>query len=285
METTFINDLEDFSLLYKRIIDNDLAVNVDVSGYHFFNPKEILMLTQFFVVQNDNGIDGTLICDNGNGWYFDNIKLVDFCNSNFKSPCNQKQSCSTAIPIKRIDVSTMGNYIQHALDFFSCFCVGKDTDILNICISEIINNVSDHSRSLYDSYIFSQYYPKQDKIKFAISDLGVGIPRTVNDFLISRGEAPLLNYHALDWAIQKGKTSQSRINNKGLGLYNVTSYLKNTGTLEIFSDDVWCLMNKFGKLKLGSNPIKDFKGTLISVDINIKYLESEDETILDGFSF
>ena len=57
-----------------------------------------------------------------------------------------KQSIKTAIPIKRIDTSTMNSYILDAQKFFTGFCNGKDISVLNICISEIINNVLHKAR-------------------------------------------------------------------------------------------------------------------------------------------
>lgn len=285
MRTLVINKFTDFDQLYLSIRNDELEADIDVSGYKFFNPKEILILTQYFVVQNKKNIDGCLIADNKNGWYFGGIKLEDFCNTNYHAPADQKQSFPTAIPIRRIDVSTMNAYIDHALKFFSGYCIGKDIAILSVCISEIINNVNDHSESEHDAYIFCQHYPKQNRIKFAISDLGVGIPKTVNDYLLLNGMTELKNVDALDWAIQKGKSAKSQKHNKGLGLYNIISFLKDTGTLEIYSENVYCSLDWFGNIRFKPNPIRNFKGTLISIDININTLEPFDETILEDYTF
>lgn len=285
MDTIVLRNFTDFSQLFQQIRRSEFIADIDISNYKFLHPREILMLTQYFVLQNFNEIDGSLIVNDEIGWYVDAINLMDFCNTNYQIPTHQKQSILTAIPIRRIDVSTMNEYITHALGFFSKFCFGKDTFILSICISEIINNVNDHSKSIHDAYIFSQYYPKQNKIKFAISDLGVGIPATVNQYLASKEEPILSNLNALEWATQKGKSAKSQKYNLGLGLYNIISFLKGTGSFEIYSDNVLCSLDWNGKLRFRTNPIQNFIGTLITIDININNLEPIDETILEDFTF
>ncbi len=278
-----IDRIEDFSGLFKRIQLGNLDANVNVANYPFFNPKEILLLTEFFVVQNFNKIDATLIINEEIGWYITGIKLIDFCNTNFKIPHTQEQSISTAIPIMRIDVSKMDEYIHNALGFFSKYCNGKDIDILSICISEIINNVNDHSKSPHDAYIFSQYYPNVRQIKFAISDLGVGIPATVNSFLESKKQERLGDIDALKWALQKGKTVKSQLHNMGAGLDNIKTFLEGVGTLEIYTEDVYCKLFRNGKISFSRNPIVYFVGTLIEITIDVAKLDEKDETILDEF--
>ncbi len=285
MYTETINTLNDFSKLFQRIKRGELCADVDVSQYTFFNPKEILMLTQFFVVQNCHDVNAGLLIGEENGWYLEAIHITEFCNTNYKNPVHQKRSISTAIPIRRISVSTMNAYINDALNFFSQYCRGKDTTILDLGISEIINNVNDHARSAYGAYIFSQYYKATNQIKFAISDLGMGIPRTVNDFLQSQNQTLLSNIDALKWAVQLGKTTKSQSYNKGFGLDNIISNLREIGTLEIYSNDVCCQLRKNGNLRFCSNPIADFIGTLIEVNVDINDLELLDETILEDFSF
>ena len=124
MDTKIINTLNDFSKLFQRIKSGNLRADVDVSKYAFFNPKEILTLTQFFVVQNCHHIDAGLVIGDENGWYLEAIHITEFCNTNYKSPVHQKRSISTAIPIRRIDVGTMNAYIYDALNFFSQYCLG-----------------------------------------------------------------------------------------------------------------------------------------------------------------
>ncbi len=285
MSTIEISDLRSFSVLFDRIRNKDLSYNIDATSFPFFEPKHILMLVEYFVLQNYNGRDGVLHLHPEIEWYFDAIGFEQFCNTNYISPTEQSKSIRTAIPIIRIDTNTMNSYIDSAKKFFQRYCIGKDTDILGICISEIINNVYDHSHSEHDAYIFSQYYTKTNMIRFAISDLGVGIPATVNNYLVKSGMEVLPNLEALKWATEKGKTVKSSDRNMGMGLDNIITSLREIGTLEIFSDDTYCVLGNDGDLRFGLNPIRNFTGTLIAIDININKLDIFDETILDDFTF
>ena len=285
MSTIKISDLKSFSMIFDQIKESNFSYNIDASSFPFFEPKHILMLVEYFVLQNFNNIDGELHVNPEIEWYIDAIGFERFCNTNFLHPSEQGRTIRNAIPIRRIDTTTMNNYIDVALKFFNRFCIGKDTDILGICISEIINNVHDHSQSKHDAYIFSQHYAKTNMIRFAISDLGVGIPTTVNNYLENSGMSALPNLEALKWATEKGKTIKSSNRNMGMGLDNIITSLREIGTLEIFTEDTYCVLGDDGILRFSLNPIRNFIGTLIAIDININKLDIFDETILDGFTF
>ncbi len=276
----------DFSNLFYSISTNKIHSDIDISGLKFLEPKDVLMISEYFLIQNKNGIDGSIICSDDNSRYIDAIWLVDFCNTNHSCPISQPQRIKSAIPIKRIDVSTLDHYILHAKQFFSGYCIGKDTSVLAICIAEIINNVYDHSRSEFGAYIFSQFYKQKNLIRFAISDLGVGIPMTVNDFHLRQGLPKLRNIEALIWATTIGKTAKSTPKNRGFGLDNVISFLRSScSNIEIFTDGVYCKLSDKGSLFFKANPISYFIGTLITITLKIDKLLPVDETILEDFTF
>lgn len=280
-----ISNQHDYSNLFNVIRDESAEYEIDVTNIDFFLPKHILMLVKFFVVQNFLGKDSTLTANDKNGWYLEVIKLADFCNTNFKESRSLDRTILTAIPIKRIDTNNLNQYIREALSFFAKYCDGKDTSVLDICISELINNVSDHSESEYGSYIFSQYYSKGNKIMFAVSDLGIGISDSVNRYLANNGLETLSNIDAVKWSLVKGQSAKSRKHNAGLGMYNILNYLRDIGTIEIFSDDVLTTIYFNGKYTFTKNYIKNFIGTLIEITIYIDKMENLDETILDEFVF
>ncbi len=68
-------------------------------------------------------------------------------------------------------------------------------------------------------------------------------------------------------------------------MYNILNYLRDIGTIEIFSDDVLTTIYFNGKYTFTQNYIKNFIGTLIEITIYIDKLENLDETILDEFVF
>ncbi len=259
--------------------------NVDVSNFKYFFPRDILMLVQYFVIQNSSGIDGKLLLGKGNGWYIYSINMVEFCNTNYDIPNHVLQSSPTAIPIKRVDTSTMNEYILDAQAFFRNYCPGKDISALNICISEIINNVYDHSRSKSDAYIFSQFYKTKRQIRFAISDLGVGIVNSVNNYMIINGEEDLSDFDALTWAFKKGQSVKSKKYNMGVGFENILKNLLGVGEVHLFTGNLYCYISLLGKMRMSINPIQHFIGTLIEIVIYTEKLEKIDETVLEDYIF
>ena len=54
MSTITLKKLSDFSKIFNNIRNTDLSADIDVIDYSYFLPKEILMLTQYFIVQLEN---------------------------------------------------------------------------------------------------------------------------------------------------------------------------------------------------------------------------------------
>jgi anti-sigma regulatory factor (Ser/Thr protein kinase) len=86
----------------------------------------------------------------------------------------------SAMPIRRVEKESMFEYIMETEKYFKSICGHKDLAMLNLCMSELINNVYDHSFSSIGAYVFCQYYPESHEIKMAVSDYGIGIPKSVN---------------------------------------------------------------------------------------------------------
>ncbi|WCR17398.1 sensor histidine kinase [Paracoccus alcaliphilus] len=80
------------------------------------------------------------------------------------------------------------------------------------CISEIFNNIRDHSAHQVGS-IFAQWYPNIDTLKLAVGDFGRGIPATV-----ATVEPGLTGAAAIERAFAPNFTSQSTPKNRGAGL-------------------------------------------------------------------
>ena len=104
---------------------------------------------------------------------------------------------------------------------------------LKVCVSELFNNIQDHTRFDIGS-IFIQHFPRERTIIISVSDFGLGIPAKVREKIsgISDGEAILQ-------AVQDGFTTKSKPANKGAGLdylLNVVT-LQNGGKVTIYSGD------------------------------------------------
>ena len=237
-----------------------------------------------FIYNLKSGIEVTLVVSNqAVRDYLEAIGLFEFCSQNYLEPSEIIEIPSfTAMPLRRVNRETMVYYIQRTQDYFQGLCPGKDLGMLNITISELVNNVYDHSKSPVDSYVFSQFYPHLNKIKIAVSDLGYGIPRTVNKFFQEKDLTPLSQVEAVQWALKLNSTTKSMPYNAGRGLDTINSFVDaNQGEWRLFSDQV-LMSSQMGKARFDTNPIEDFIGTVIEISIDINNLENlENQDFLD----
>ncbi len=182
----------------------------------------------------------------------------------------------------RVSTETMYNYIKRAVDYVGAFCPGKDLSMLVTGVSELINNVYDHSKSPVGAYVFGQFFPNKRQIKLAVSDAGIGIPKTVNGHLQKQGKNKLSNKECLEWAFENKNTIQSIPANKGLGLNTITSFLSvNKGILRLLTDSIGQKLENNEIFYYEYSPLV-FSGTVIEITINVDNLQELDE---DDFKF
>jgi hypothetical protein len=154
---------------------------------------------------------------------------------------------------------------------------------LNIALAELINNVHDHANSPIDSYVFCQYFEKKSKIILAVSDLGIGIPSSVNSYLQRKGSTLLTAEETVKWALELKKTTQSMPHNAGRGLDTISTFLQtNKGTWRLYSDSIRMTSTPESN-KFEENPVKHFKGTIMEISINVSNLN--EKTIEDSFNW
>jgi anti-sigma regulatory factor (Ser/Thr protein kinase) len=280
-----IKDQADYSKLFYQILHESDTKKVNIYLYLIFlHPMDVVILVEFIIYSLLRGIEVSLIVNNSNVRnYLSAIGLFEFCSQNYEEPSEIIEIPSfTAMPLRRVNRETMVYYIQRTQDYFQVLCPGKDLGMLNITISEMVNNVYDHSRSPIDSYVFSQFYPNLNKIKIAVSDLGYGIPRTVNKFFQEKGLKPLEQVEAVQWALKLNSTTKSMPYNAGRGLDTINSFVgANRGEWRLFSDQIQ-MISQNGEARFFQNPIEDFIGTVIEISIDINNLENlENQDFLD----
>jgi anti-sigma regulatory factor (Ser/Thr protein kinase) len=157
---------------------------------------------------------------------------------------------------------------------------------IRTCLEEVFHNIQFHS-GVDTGCAFAQFFPKEKKIKIAISDFGVGIPNQV------RTKLPNLNdRESLKKAIEEGFTTKSNVNNRGAGLSNLIRYvtLRNSGTVLIHS----------GKGNLSATPAAtggapsvtareddwEYPGTLVHVVLRTDTLDRlEDDVEMEVFEW
>jgi anti-sigma regulatory factor (Ser/Thr protein kinase) len=102
---------------------------------------------------------------------------------------------------------------------------------LKTCLSELFNNIQDHTQFDIGS-IFVQHYPNENRVSISLSDFGLGIPAKVKETVPNLSDSA-----AIIQAVQEGFTSRSTPGNAGLGLdYLLRTVVgTNNGTVTIFS--------------------------------------------------
>lgn len=153
-----------------------------------------------------------------NGFY----QLV---NDNYKA---EDIHYSTIIDFRRFrtdETLIFQEYVNKQLLEYSDF--PKLSDLLkkhiNKSILEIFNNAHIHGGC---DYVFTcgEYFPKDKRLKFTISDLGLTIRKNVNLYFNS-GSA-IDGKDALSWAVQEGNTTRTGSIPGGLGLSLIRDFIK-----------------------------------------------------------
>jgi anti-sigma regulatory factor (Ser/Thr protein kinase) len=95
---------------------------------------------------------------------------------------------------------------------------------IKMCLLEIFNNISDHSKQQIGS-AFIQHYPSKNTVSIAISDFGVGIP-----YNIKKSFPQLSDAEAIEKATERGFSTKSTPRNRGAGLDTlINNVVKNNG--------------------------------------------------------
>lgn len=278
------NDFSKVFQLFNFAIEADEEIIYDLRNFSFFEPVDILLFTMSVIFFHNKNVTQKYHPPSKKlaYAYLEDIGLFEFCKTNYQEPSIIEVIPSrTAMPLRRITTSTMNNYILHAQSYFSSHCTGKDLTFVNITISELINNVSDHSQSQIDAYVFCQLYPRLNTIKVVVGDLGIGIPVAVNNFLISENRPTLSDRAAITWAVDKNTSTKSQLHNKGKGLDNLVGFIQsNRSIIHIYSNSGLFIATKDRSYTF-DNAIRNFKGTIVQMDINIDNLPANDNIIAD----
>lgn len=146
---------------------------------------------------------------------------------------------------------------------------------LKTCLSELFNNIADHTDSGVGS-IFAQWFPNEASLEICIADFGQGIPETVG-----RVVDGLSDSQAIEMAFADGFSSRSQPTNQGVGLYylqqNVVENM--SGTLTCLSAGGRLTINKVGNSvrKVPYNLRGYCPGTMIEITFRTDVLYQADE--------
>ncbi|MEE1611862.1 ATP-binding protein [Microvirga sp. CF3016] len=185
---------------------------------------------------------------------------------------------STTRPLQRVLQSSSHAWLtSNLIPWLASRLSVSEDDLyqLRICLSEIFNNIKDHTAHDVGS-IFVQHFPNSNTVSIAVADFGVGIPETVR-----RIRPELSDNAALVQAAQEGFTSRSTHQNRGAGLdYLMRAVvLANGGFVTIYSRRGAVKFSR-GASGLQAEPIPGggfCPGTTIEVHIRTDAIRSDDE--------
>ena len=146
----------------------------------------------------------------------------------------------------------------------------KDLSAVANSLTEAYYNVFDHAEAGGNAFSMLMYEGESEVLRVAVCDFGMGIAKTVKDYL---GE-DISDCDAIRRAIQIDFSIKSKGYNAGLGLHNICSCCTEDDTL-------WIVGNS-GALVLKNSEIKTFdldfpfQGTLLFYSISLSHFEDEE---------
>lgn len=276
-ENRFINLNQDISNQKKQL-------NVNII-HNFFKPFHITSLSALI---EEYYINGFKININNTSSYLSTIGFTNFWNSNYdRNTINHNGYANKTylklwkIEFERIDsiVAIYGDYYKNSL------LKNKETTPFKQSLSELFNNIYNHSSSKVSGFCMVQYYYRKNELAFSICDFGKGIPKVVNTYFEEMNTPTLSNTDALKKAFEKNFTTKSIPRNLGLGLdYIKTAIDTNKGELFLISNNA--LYNYEPKYKINRITNTDsvyFNGTIIDIKLNTNYFNDKEETKQDIF--
>ena len=141
-------------------------------------------------------------------------------------------------------------------------------DVLSFSIREVMRNVFEHS-SAQKLYYCAQYWPKSNKVEFAIADFGIGIRKGL-------GENPNFRFktdkEAIEYSLLPGVSGKTHLPrrsevwfNSGYGLYMTNRLARNGGNFVVASGSTGIYLSK----KTKSNFTTSFPGTILRFNMDI----------------
>lgn len=210
--------------------------------------------------------------------HLDNIRFKEYWNKGFNRDAYTNSKNSTTLCLWHISANMIDTYGNQAQLFYKRqFFQYLDLQPFSSTLVEMFNNVFNHSDSVVDGYVLTQYFPNIHRMSFSVCDFGKGIPTSINNYKTSINENPYSpDSYAIQESLVAGISSKSIPQNAGLGLSNVFDFSENTnGIISIYSNG-----GSFTK-KSGENPVLKelripYDGTLVTLNIDTQCFENFD---------
>jgi len=269
---SFIND----SLKMVNLEFDDLIV--DLNTITFLDTDDIVALACLLDSFANSGKN--IKFENGDIsllTHLDNIKFKNYWTSTFNRNRFTVTNNDTTLCLWHISKEMIVDYTTYATRYYRGIFKDKDLVPLSLNLTEVFNNIFDHSYSSVNGYIITEYFPEKNILSFSVCDFGIGIAESMNRYNISINKMQTLDSVAIKGALVTGISSHSTPQNRGFGLGNVLDFTENyKGILSITSNNGY-LMKKFDEEYYLIETDINFLGTLIKVEINTLELEKIDE--------
>ncbi len=194
---------------------------------------------------------------------------------------------SNSFVLWRVTRERMNDYVYRAYEHYKAkIFYDKDLTGLFTFLSEVFNNVFDHAFSddatERIAFAMIQYYPGRGQLIFAVADFGIGIPKSVNQYLSRKNLPTVSPKEALQKALQLHFTSHSRKHNQGRGLDTLRTGVEALkGQFTIQTSHLLYHVSREGKVFLHPLPDIDFPGTTVQIRLFKESLPAEDAEIIE----
>ncbi|MCY1234088.1 hypothetical protein D9M72_466590 [compost metagenome] len=174
------------------------------------------------------------------------------------------------------------DYTTNAKRYFNGIFKDKDLVPLSSNLTEVFNNIFDHSCSSVNGYVITEYFPEKNLLSFSVCDFGIGIAESLNKYYVEKGKEPLSDSEAIKESLITGVSTHSTPQNRGFGLGYVLEFTEGyNGSLNIYSNN-GSLYKEAGENYDLEDTNFNFLGTLIKVEISTLELEKiDDENVLN----
>ncbi len=273
---------------YSKQHEHPDNLEIDFGASFFMEPFHLVSLA---CIIEEYSINGTEISFST----FDNLGLYEYLSSRyffrywedgFDRFEKYFNNSSTTLRLWKVNASQISGYVYNAQKYYEASYLGeKDAEPFNTSLAELFNNIIDHANSAVSGFVLNQYYPSSNKLKIVLCDLGVGIARKINDYIVEKGGARMSDQAAILKAFELSFSSESKPHNAGRGLDTLKNIVSNcNGILRLVSNS-YCLsynINGDGAFS-GFTLENEFSGTLFEIilDINSFDEKSEEEFDLD----
>jgi len=208
-----------------------------------------LLQNNLNTIEIDPGNAGDILTRNGFLSFFGNPKIPDRNN--------------TAISYEVLDPQDnryFSNYVFR--EFLSKPNLPKMTVALRKKVAESIYEIFINAKMHSDTekiFTCGQFFPNKHIIEFMITDIGIGIPESIN----RRFGVSFDSVTAISWAMKSGNTTKQGVSG-GIGLALLQEFIsQNRGKIQVISGDGFWELNERGvETKVFTN---EFPGTAINI--------------------